>query len=421
MNFRLLSAFLFAILVSACAVNPVTGQRQLSLVSEQQEIALGTQQYQLSIQQQGGKYHTDERVSQYIAEVGNRLAELSHKPELPYEFTVINSSIPNAWALPGGKIAFNRGLLTMLEDEAQLAAVLGHEIVHVTARHGAQGMSRGILLELGATAAGVLSGGGDIVSSGIRAGGGLVMASYSREQELEADLFGTEYMSKAGYNPQASVELQAKLLSLSAGRGENTLAALFASHPPSDERMQRNQETANKLSGSNRNKQRFQQELATLFKDKKAYENYDKAMQLRDEKKYQQALELVNQSIKSQPKEGIFWELKGDLLSVDKKNQEALKAYDTAVKVNPEFFQHYLARGIALNADQQYAKAEQDLQKANQLMPSRVGVFFLGETYYHRSNYRQAQPLYNQLTGANDTWGQNAVKRLNDIAKKQNK
>ena len=140
-------ALLLSLCVTAigCAVNPVTGENELSLVSVSQEIAIGEQQYGPSQQSQGGLYYLDPGLQSYVADVGMKLAKVSHQPDLPYEFVVINSAIPNAWALPGGKIAVNRGLLTELEDEAQLAAVLGHEIVHAAARHSAAQMTRDVV------------------------------------------------------------------------------------------------------------------------------------------------------------------------------------------------------------------------------------------------------------------------------------
>ena len=129
------SATFAATLLTGCVINPVTGDRELALVSAEQEIAIGEQQYEPSQQMQGGEYTLDPELTSYVAGVGQKLAAVSDR-QLPYEFVVLNSSVPNAWALPGGKIAVNRGLLTELDSEAELAAVLGHEIVHAAARHG---------------------------------------------------------------------------------------------------------------------------------------------------------------------------------------------------------------------------------------------------------------------------------------------
>jgi predicted Zn-dependent protease len=142
---KLLFSMAFASL-TACAVNPVTGERDFMTVSPADDLALGAQNYAPMVQSQGGAYDVDPALTAYVQGVGKRLAAVSDVA-LPYEFTVLNSSVPNAWALPGGKIAINRGLLTEMNSEAELAAVLGHEITHAAARHTAQQISRGQILQ----------------------------------------------------------------------------------------------------------------------------------------------------------------------------------------------------------------------------------------------------------------------------------
>jgi len=139
--------FLFGLILAliACSTNPVTGKKELSFVGEDWELEIGAKQYSPSRQSQGGDYLADPHVQAYVNKVGQRVASVSDR-KLPYEFKVINSSVPNAWALPGGKIAINRGLLIEMETEAELAAVLGHEVVHAAAKHGAKGFTRGTLL-----------------------------------------------------------------------------------------------------------------------------------------------------------------------------------------------------------------------------------------------------------------------------------
>lgn len=128
----------------ACGVNPVTKEREFQFVSQDKEVQIGQQNYSPARQSQGGDYTLDTELTRYVQQVGQRLAAVSDRPDLPYEFVVLNDSVPNAWAMPGGKIAFNRGLLYELHSEAELAAVLGHEIVHAAARHGAKSMERGV-------------------------------------------------------------------------------------------------------------------------------------------------------------------------------------------------------------------------------------------------------------------------------------
>ena len=403
-------------LLNGCATNPVTGKSQLSLLSPKSEIAMGKQQYQPSIQQQGGSYYIDPKVNAYVRHIGQTLARLSHQPSLPYEFTVINSAVPNAWALPGGKIAINTGLLLMLEDEAQLAAVLGHEIVHVTARHSAQSYSKNILLQTSVSLAGMAAGDlGGLVMDGIRMGGGAVIAKYGRDHELEADYYGTHYISKAGYDPKASVELQEKLMALSKGKAQGGLSVLFASHPPSSERIKKNLQTSTKLPVGKRNKQHFQQQMATLLKDADAYKHYNKAVKSRQEKDFKNALTEVNQAISKQNKAASFWEMKGDLLWQQGNKKTALSAYNKAVKYNPNFFQHHLARGLLLLDLKQFKDAKRDFTVANKILPTRMGLFYLGESDYHNGSQTPARKYYEHLSNGNDIWGKMSRKRLATI------
>ena len=190
--------------LAGCSVNPVTGDREIMLVSSADDIKMGAQNYAPMQQSQGGPYDVDPDLVEYVQGVGKQLADVSGV-NLPYEFIVLNNSVPNAWALPGGKIAINRGLLTELGSEAELAAVLGHEIVHAAARHTAKQMSRGMLMQGLVVVTSVAtndSSYGDLAVGGANMAAQLSMMKYGRGAELESDKYGMRYMSKAGYDPQ---------------------------------------------------------------------------------------------------------------------------------------------------------------------------------------------------------------------------
>ncbi|MEQ1557227.1 MAG: M48 family metalloprotease, partial [Gallionella sp.] len=209
-----------AMLLSACGVNPVTHKHELQFVSEEKEIAMGQQNYVPARQQQGGDYVIDPELTAYVQSVGNKLAVVSDR-KLPYEFVVLNDSVPNAWAMPGGKIAFNRGLLYELNSEAELAAVLSHEIVHAAARHGAKSMESGMLLQ-GATvlaaAATQNTRYGQLAVGGAQLSSQLISTKFGRDDESEADKYGMLYMKRAGYDPRAAVTLQETFVRLSQGQ-----------------------------------------------------------------------------------------------------------------------------------------------------------------------------------------------------------
>ena len=236
---------LFSFTLSAgCSVNPVTG------MSTAQEIEMGRQNYVPMQQSQGGEYDVDPALTTYVQRVGNKVAAQSGV-NLPYEFVVLNNSVPNAWALPGGKIAINRGLLTEMESEAELAAVLGHEAVHAAARHSAKQQSRAMLMQVGVLGTAIVASDndyGNLIAGGANLLAQMGLARYGRSAELESDRYGMEYMSQAGYDPQGAVELQETFLRLSEGRRTDWLSGLFASHPPSRERVEANRATAATLS-----------------------------------------------------------------------------------------------------------------------------------------------------------------------------
>lgn len=195
--------------LSGCSTNPATGQQVFTLLSPEDERKLGAEQHPRILEEFGGVYADDE-IQAYVAGIGTRLVANSEQSQLPFTFTVLDSPVVNAFALPGGYVYITRGLMALAGSEAELAGVVGHEIGHVTARHGAQQHGRSIGVGILAGLAGVLlgdRGAADLISLG----GGLYLRSYSREQEFEADSLGLRYLTRAGYHPEAMASFLAKL------------------------------------------------------------------------------------------------------------------------------------------------------------------------------------------------------------------
>jgi len=403
-------------LLAACAVNPVTGQKELSLISPQQEVAIGTQNYQPSQQAQGGRYYIDPQVQTYVANVGRKLAAVSDRKDLPYEFVVLNSPVPNAWALPGGKIAINSGLLVHLEDEAQLAAVLAHEIVHAAARHGASQMSKGVLFNVGTQVAGIASqqaGYGALGGVAAQLGSAAWMARYGRDDELESDAYGMIYMSRAGYDPAAAVELQETFVRLNASRQQDFISGLFASHPPSQERVNRNRAKAGELpKGGVRNRDVYQQRIAQLKKDQPAWEVQQQAIKALNDNNADQALSLAEQAIKAQPKDGHSWELKGHALKMKGDSAAARRAFSEAIARNPNYFSHYLSRGVLLYDQGKKAEAKPDLQKSHDLLPTNTASYYLGEMASSAGDTAAALGYYQTAARSDTPLGRDAQQKM---------
>jgi beta-barrel assembly-enhancing protease len=367
------------LILGGCAKNPVTGKSELHFVNTQKEIQMGEKNYAYGQQMAGGLYTQDPALTAYIQEVGQKLAKASDRPSLPFEFVVLNDSIPNAWAMPGGKLAINRGLLLELENEAELAAVLGHEITHATARHGAKAMERQVLLSAGLLAANVaLSSqnsdntlGNNAILASAAVASQLVNTKYSRNAELEADNYGMEYMVKAGYEPMAAVSLQEKFVKLSEKKSGGWLEGLFASHPPSQHRANANLIHAQKMPGNlTLGEKRYQQKIATLKKQAPAYENYDKGIEALKKKQYVEAQALAELAIKALPTEALFHGLKGDALAKQNQREEALACYDQAIALEKQYFYFYHQRGLLRQKMGQKAQAKEDLKLSQQLLPT---------------------------------------------------
>lgn len=413
---------LMTLVISGCGVNPVTGERELRLVSESDELNIGKQQYQPTIQTQGGRYYRDEQLNHYISDVGQSLAEVSDRPELPYEFTVINSGVPNAWALPGGKIAINRGLLTELENEAQLAAVMGHEIVHAAARHSAQRMQRGTLINLGVAGIGIGLGLSDneyagLVMGGAALGSQLIMAQYSRSHELESDRFGMQYMAEAGYNPEAAVQLQKVFVRLSKNEQSNFVTGLFRSHPPSQKRVEANQRIADKLGreGTFR-EERYQRMTAGLRKHADAYEAYDRAREAAGEGDSEQALALLEQAIKQVPDEAAFWNLRADIRRQQGQPEAALEAYSRAVELYPQMFSYRIGRGLTHEQLSQFSAAERDLKASLEVVPTSIAYLGLGDAVAAQGQTGEARRYYKKAAQDGGKIGERARQRLESLS-----
>ncbi len=419
---RIATAFAALVVLTACGTNPVTGKSEIQFVSQADEIRLGQQNYSPTRQSEGGDFRQVPELSAYVNEIGQKLARVSEQQavsdrKLPYEFVVLNSSVPNAWALPGGKIAVNRGLLTELRNEAELAAVLGHEITHAAARHGAKAQERGTLMQagLGALQIGAAVGGADETLAGLVLGGAgvgsqLVQTRYGRDQELQSDLYGMRYMKAAGYDVRGAVTLQETFVRLSQGQNPGWLQGLFASHPPSPERVARNKETAQQLgAGGDLGVDRYTARIAPLLKLKPGYDKYDAAMAALQKKDTARAKALAQEAVALVPQEGRFHQLLGDIATGEKKYAEAAPHYDKAIALSPDYFGSYLGAGIAQYRLGNRDKASRWLEQSAKLLPTAPAALYLGNIARDRGDRAGALKLYQAASSAQSSLGKEAA------------
>ncbi len=228
--------------LAGCAPNPATGRESFTgFMSTAEEARVGREQHPKVMREFGGEY-ADPALQRYVSQVGDALARHTELPDLKFTFTVLNSDIVNAFALPGGYVYVTRGLVALAGNEAELAGVLGHEMGHVAARHSAERYSAAVAGQLGVAVLGVLLGGAAADVGGQV--GQLALASYSRSQESEADLLGIRYLARSGYDVNAMASFLAKLQAESAfsaelaGRsGASNEFSLLQSHPRTADRV----------------------------------------------------------------------------------------------------------------------------------------------------------------------------------------
>ena len=217
------------LLVAACTTAPITGRSQLILFPAAQDAALGADAYRQILAM--SRISNDPVLNRRVREVGQRIARASGQPDLDWEYTVIEDDTPNAFALPGGKVGVHTGLFTVAMNDAQLAAVMGHEVGHVIARHGSERMSQQVLLQGGLAALGAGAAGSSnqeqYVRLAVLAATLGVVLPFSREQESEADQIGLIYMARAGYDPRQSVELWRNF----EAQGQRRQLEFLSTHP----------------------------------------------------------------------------------------------------------------------------------------------------------------------------------------------
>lgn len=243
---RIVAALAGVLALSHCAQNPVTGDKDFVLMSEAQEIQMGLQAHKDVLKEYPALDNA--ALQAYVTEVGQRLAQQSHRPQLQWHFTVVDSPDVNAFALPGGYVYITRGIMAYLNSEAELAGVIGHEIGHVTARHGVRQQSAQTAAGLGAVLGSVL-----VPGLGNQAGANLLQtlaqawtAGYGREHELESDRLGAQYLARTGYSPQAMIDVIGVLKNQELfaadearrdGRQPRSYHGTFDTHPSNDTRL----------------------------------------------------------------------------------------------------------------------------------------------------------------------------------------
>ena len=408
---RALSRFLVLMLILSlisCAVNPVTGERELMLVSESQEIEIGREAAPSLNWAYGGEFH-DPALKQYLEGIVRRIWLNAERPYLPFRFTIQNTSVPNAFALPG-YVAITRGLLAELQNEAQFAAVMGHEVGHVMARHTAKRISLGTLQQLGLIVGGVALGGkegSDILLRLGAIGSSLLLLRYDREQELQADRLGVRYMAALGYDPYEAIKAHERLKvavdkylkNLGRTREEDTfLDALLSTHPREEVRKEEmlamiKQLPPYHLKGDGRFAKRFQAAIKGLRRINRVYFVYDRAVQLYNKEKLLEAERQLRKAVSMNSEQAPFYNLYGMIRLKEERYSEAKKYFREALLRDKGYQPAFYGLGLAELERHRYRAAIEQFGKSLKLYPEHPGSHFgMGKSYFYLERYARAIP-----------------------------
>ncbi|NPB08594.1 MAG: M48 family metallopeptidase [Aquificae bacterium] len=412
--FLALLLFLFS---CARVVDPLTGEKVLTLLPPEEEIAIGNEFLPEAITQMEGVY-ADEEVQEYVREIGRKIA--LHTPrKLPYEFFVVNSSQLNAFALPGGKILITRGLLLIMDDESELAGVLAHELGHVNARHHARYLEKtlglALLLQIGAVLIGGESRTERLVLQLASIGATLLALKFSRDQEREADRLGLRFMVEAGYDPSGLVEVMEKFKKLEKERPPEWLST----HPLPETRIKELSREIKKMKlppNLVKNTPRFTHIKERLKKTKRSFELYEEGKKLYKKGQKDRALAKFLSALRVFPKNQMAMVYAG-VVYLEKGNPEkALEYANRAVRTDPYLLWGWYLKGIALFKLKRYTESIRALEEAKERVKSYAGIYYyLGRNYEELGKIKKAIENYRlalRLATGKEPWYEDAKRRL---------
>jgi predicted Zn-dependent protease len=382
-DFLRVTSLLGAGFAVGCAIDPVTGKQTLMLVSEEQEITIDKQNSPHQFSADDGVVQ-DKALNDYVNQVGQQMAAKTHRPQMPYSFRVVNATYVNAYAFPGGSIACTRGIMLSLDNEAELAGLLGHELGHVNARHTAEQMSKGTLTQVvmgGLSAVAGTKGAvyGQMASQLGMIGAGALLAAYSRDNEREADSLGMEYMVRSGYNPQGMVGLMDVLRGMSKTE-PSAIELMFATHPMSEERYQTAKQAADTEHRSAQNlplyKERYMDHTAKLRSQKEAVEELQKGQAEMMKKQIDNAQAHFKQGLKLAPNDYTALVMMSTSLIVQEKYAEGIKYAEQAQQVYPQEAKAHHLSGFAKLKTKDFDGAYQEFTTYDEILPGNPNMAF---------------------------------------------
>ncbi len=396
--------------ISGCATHPVTGETVVVGLSEQQEIALDRQHAPHQFSKDYGDVQ-DDRLNSYVSGVAANLAARSHRPTMPYSYRALNANYVNAYTFPAGSIGVTRGILLQMDNEAQLAALMGHEIAHVNARHTAQRAGQGMIASLvvsgvaiAASASDRTAGYAPLVDLAGQIGASALLASYSRENERKADSLGMAYMTRGGHSPQGMVGLTQILVQQSKEK-PGLLDTMFASHPMSAERYASMQAEASgkyaSMASVPLNRERYMDNTAALRRLRPVVEDQQRGERAMASKKLDEADAAFASALRAAPSDYAGLCLMAKCKMAQKRYSEAHSYVMQARRAYPGEGQAMQLAGITNLTLKQHPAALQEFSNYERALPGDPNAaFFKGVAYEAMQDRGRAAQEYRRYLAA---------------------
>lgn len=368
--------------LQGCATSPVTGESIVVGMSEEQERRIDQQHAPHQFSQDLGPVQ-DAHLNDYVAGVGRSLHENSHRRQMPYSYRVLNANYVNAYTFPAGAVGVTRGIMTELDDEAQLAALLGHELGHVNARHAAQRQGKAMIAQAVVVGIGIAASDsqwGALAGLGSQIGASAWLSSYSRDNEREADALGQEYMVRSGYPASGMTGLHQMLVDQQKEE-PSMLATMFSSHPMSSERR----DTAKRLAETKYaaslkapvQRERYMDQTAGLRRIKPTIDACKNGETAMSRKSYKDAQEQFASAVKRTPQDYPANLRMAQCLQAQGKTKEAQRYAQAAKTIYPQEAQARKLAGVLALSAKQPDQAYEELDAFDRLLPGDPGVTFL--------------------------------------------
>ena len=410
---------IFVILFLSCAevYDPLTGKKVFTILPTEEEIAIGKKLVPQAITEFEGQY-PDREVREYIREVGLSIAKRTPR-KLPYEFFIVNSSVINAFALPGGKVFITRGILLLFDEECELAGVLGHELGHVNARHHARFLEKqmglSLLLQIGALILGEETPTKRLILRLAEIGANLLSLKFSRDQEREADRLGVRFAARAGYDPRCMIKVFEKLKKQEKERPPEWLST----HPLPENRIKEVAALIRMLGipkNLKRNSEEFKRIKEKLLMTEKSYEVFEEGKRLFYKNRKFEAFKKFEEAIRIYPRNQIALSYIAYLYATQGNPELALKYSERVINIDPLLLWGWYVKGISLFELNRYEESIRALERAKRLVETYGGIYYyLGRNYEALGYVRKAIENYRmavKLATGRESWYWDARRRL---------